>query len=134
MIDSLEESQTAALIASGRLFGRESNSGSEVVGSLEERTTATWVRGVVNSLEESRQRFLSTNPTEADTLIPASMLNIDSLSWECRQHVGDMSATCLNVAHFGQKCVSGQHEFVTDTIFLCRGFPTLVSTKNLRTS
>ena len=78
MVGSLVESQTAALVASDRLFGRELDSGSEVVGSLEERTTATWVRGVVNSLEESRQRFLSTNPTEADTLRPSSMLNIDS--------------------------------------------------------
>ena len=69
---------TAALDASGRLFGRESSSGSEVVGSSEERTTATWVRGVVDSSEESRQRFLSTNPTVADTSRPSSMLNIDS--------------------------------------------------------
>ena len=30
----------------------------------------------------------------------------DNLSWECLQHVGNMSATCQNVAHFGQKCVS----------------------------
>ena len=74
---SSEESRTAALVASGRLFGRELNSGSEVVGSLEERMTATWVRGVVDSSEESRQRFLSTNPTEADTLRLSSMLNID---------------------------------------------------------
>ena len=71
----MEESQTVALVASGRLFGRESNSGSEVVGSPEERTTATWVRGVVDSLEESRQQFLSTNPTAADTLRPSGMLN-----------------------------------------------------------
>ena len=48
----------------------------EVVGSLEERTTATWIRGVVDSLVESRQRFFSTNPTIADTLRPSSMLNI----------------------------------------------------------
>ena len=53
------------------------DSGSEVVGSLEESTTATWVRGVVDSSEESRQRFLSTNPTGADTLRPSSMLNVD---------------------------------------------------------
>ena len=45
----MEESQTAALVASGRLFRRESNSGSEVV-----RTTATWVNGVVNSLKEGQ--------------------------------------------------------------------------------
>ena len=51
---SSEESQTAALVASGRLFGRESNSGSEVVGSSEERTTATWVRGVVDSSEKGQ--------------------------------------------------------------------------------
>ena len=51
MIDSAGDSRTAALIASDRLFGRESDSGSEVVGSLEERTTATWIRGVVDSLE-----------------------------------------------------------------------------------
>ena len=50
----MEESQTAALVASGRLFGRESNSGSEVVGSLEERTTATWVRGVADSSGEGQ--------------------------------------------------------------------------------
>ena len=92
MIDSLEESQTAALVASGRifgrestaalvasgqLFGRESTAAKKVVGFLEERTTATWVRGVVDSLGESRQRFLSTNPAEADTLRASSMLNID---------------------------------------------------------
>ena len=76
MVGSSVESQTAALIASDWIFGRESDSGSEVVGSLEERTTATWVRGVVDSLEESRQQFLSTNPTEADTLRPSSILNL----------------------------------------------------------
>ena len=43
-----------ALVASGWLYGRESNSGSEVVGSLEERTTETWIRGVVDSLEEGQ--------------------------------------------------------------------------------
>jgi len=48
----LVESQTAALIASVRLFGKDSDSDSEVVGSLEERTTETWIRGVVDSLEE----------------------------------------------------------------------------------
>ena len=53
------------------------DSGSEVVGSLEESTTATWGRGVVNSLEESSQRFLSTNPKGEDTLRPSSMLNVD---------------------------------------------------------
>ena len=73
---TLEESQTAALVAIGRLFGRELNSGSEVVGSLEERTAETWVGGVVDSSEESRQRFLSTNPMEVDTLRPSTMLNI----------------------------------------------------------
>ena len=54
MVDSLVESQRAALAASGRLFGRESNNGSEVVGSLVERTTATWIRGVVDSSGESQ--------------------------------------------------------------------------------
>ena len=54
---SLVESQMAALVASDRLFGRESDSGSEVDGSSEERTTATWIRGVVDSLAESRQRL-----------------------------------------------------------------------------
>ena len=78
MVGSLVESQTAALVASGWLFGRESDRGSEVVGSSEERTTVTWSRGVVDSLAESRQWFLSTNPTIADTLRPSSMLNIDS--------------------------------------------------------
>ena len=38
--------------------------------------TATLVRGVVDPLEESRQRFLSTNPTGVDTLRPSSMLNL----------------------------------------------------------
>ncbi len=28
------------------------------------------------------------------------------LSWECRQHVGDTSATCQNVANFWSTCVS----------------------------
>ena len=78
MVGSSVESQTAALIASDRLFGREPDSGSEVVGSLEERMTATWIRGVVDSSAESRQQFLSKNPTIADTLRPSSMLNIDS--------------------------------------------------------
>ena len=54
MVGSSIESQTAALIASGRLFGSESDSGSEVVGSLEESQTATWIRGVVDSLAESQ--------------------------------------------------------------------------------
>ena len=62
---------------SNLLFSRESVSGSEVVGSLEERMTATWIRGVVNSLAESRQQFLSTDPMIADTLRLSSMLNID---------------------------------------------------------
>ena len=38
--------------------------------------TATWVRGVVNPSEESRQRFLSTNLTGADTLRLSSMSNL----------------------------------------------------------
>ena len=54
MYGSLEEIRTAALVASRRLFGRELNSGSEVVGSLVERTAATWIRGVVDSLEEGQ--------------------------------------------------------------------------------
>ena len=41
----------SASVASDRLFGGELDSGSEVVGSLEERTVA-WIRGVVDSLEE----------------------------------------------------------------------------------
>jgi hypothetical protein len=53
-IFSSVESQVAALVASDQLFGRESDSGSEVVGSL----------------VESKQWFLSTNPTIADTLRP----------------------------------------------------------------
>ena len=40
MVLSLVERQTSALVASDRLFGRESDSGSEVVGSLEEGQTA----------------------------------------------------------------------------------------------
>ncbi len=27
------------------------------------------------------------------------------LSWECWQHVGDMSATCQNITNFGSTCV-----------------------------
>ena len=42
------------LVASDGLFGRESDSSSEAVTSLEERTTATWIRGVVDSLEEGQ--------------------------------------------------------------------------------
>ena len=76
-IVSLVESQVAALVTNYRLFGRESDSGSEVVGSSEERTTATRIRGVIDSLAESRQQFLSTNPTIADTSRPLSMLSID---------------------------------------------------------
>ena len=77
MVGSLVESQTADLVASDQLFGRELDSGSEVVSSLEERTTVTWIRGVVDSLAESRQRFLSTNPAIADTSRPSSILSID---------------------------------------------------------
>ena len=54
MVGSLVESQTAVMVPSDRLFGRVSDSGSEVVGSLEERMTATWIRGVVDSLGESQ--------------------------------------------------------------------------------
>ena len=43
-IVSSVESQVAALVTNDRLFGRESDSGSEVVSSSEERTTATWIR------------------------------------------------------------------------------------------
>ena len=76
MDGSLEESQTAALVASGWLFPRESNSISEVVGSLEKRATTAWVTEVINSSKESWQRFLSTNLTEAGTLRLSSMLNL----------------------------------------------------------
>ena len=54
--------------------------------------------------------------------------------------VADMSETRRRQAQMSPilakkcKCMSGRHELVTDTRFLCRGFPTLVSTKNLRTS
>ena len=54
MVGSSVESHTAALIASIRLFGREADSGSEVVGSSEESQTATWIRGVVDSSEEGQ--------------------------------------------------------------------------------
>ena len=50
--------------------------------------------------------------------------------------VADMSATRRRQAQMSpilaKKCMSGRHELVTDTRFSCRGFPTLVSTKNLR--
>ena len=36
---SLEEIQTVALVVSGRLFGRELHSSSEVVGSVKDRTS-----------------------------------------------------------------------------------------------
>ena len=65
----------AALVASGRLFGRESTAALKWSALWKRGVTATWVRGVVNPLEESRQRFLSTNPTGVDTLRPSSMLN-----------------------------------------------------------
>ena len=52
MVGSSAESQTFALIVSGRLFRRESDSGSEVVGSSEESQTATLIRGAVDSSEE----------------------------------------------------------------------------------
>ena len=51
MVGPSVESQTSALIASDWLFRRDLDSGSEVVGSSEERTTATWIRGVFDSLE-----------------------------------------------------------------------------------
>ena len=54
MVGSSIESQTSALIASEWLFGRESDSSSEVFGSSEESQTATWIRGVVNSLAEGQ--------------------------------------------------------------------------------
>ena len=47
-----------------------------MVCSSEESKTVTWVRGVVDSSKESRQRFLSTNLMGADTLRPSSMLNL----------------------------------------------------------
>jgi hypothetical protein len=31
---------------------------------------------------------------------------LHQLSWECRRHVGDVSATCQFVANFGSTCVS----------------------------
>ena len=43
MVGSSVESQTATLIASGWLFGRESDGGSGVVGSSEESQTATLI-------------------------------------------------------------------------------------------
>jgi len=70
---------TAALVASGRLFGRESTAALKWLALPKRGVTVTWVRGVVGSSEESRQRLLSTNPTGADTLRPSSMLN-----WICR--------------------------------------------------
>ncbi len=54
MVGSSVESQTEALVASGRLFRRESDSGSEVVGSSEESQTASWIRGVIDSSEEGQ--------------------------------------------------------------------------------
>ena len=68
---------SAALVASDQLFGRESDSGSKGVGSLEERTALTWIRGVVDSLEEGQTAVPFDKPKEADTLRPSSMLNID---------------------------------------------------------
>ena len=67
---------TADLVTSGRLFGRESTAALKWSALWKRGVTTTWVRGVVDPLEESRQRFLSTNPTGADTLRPSSMLNL----------------------------------------------------------
>ena len=77
--DSTRESQRlcrAALVASGLLFGRESTAALKWSALWKRGVTATWVRGVVDPLEESRHRFLSTNLTGADTLRPSSMLNL----------------------------------------------------------
>ena len=54
MVGSSIESQTTALIVSGWLFGRESDSGSEVVGSSGESQTETWIRVAVDTLEEGQ--------------------------------------------------------------------------------
>jgi hypothetical protein len=67
---------TAALVASGRLFGRESTAALKWSALRKRGVTATRVRGVVNPLEDSRQWLLSTNPAGAYTLRPPSMLNL----------------------------------------------------------
>ena len=67
-----------ALVASGQLFGRELNSGSEVVGSLEKRTTVTCIRGVVDSLEEGQTAVPFNKSDNSGYLENVKMLNIDS--------------------------------------------------------
>ena len=53
-------------------------------------------------------------------------------------NVSDMSATCRRHAKLlpilAKNACRSQHKLVIDTRFSCRGFPTIVSTKNLRTS
>jgi hypothetical protein len=39
------------------------------------------------------------------TELTANMIAESLLSWECWQHVGEMSAICLNVDEFGNFCV-----------------------------
>jgi hypothetical protein len=48
------------------------------------------------------------------------------LSWKCRRHVGDMSATCRFVADLDPTCVSGptnNSKIAEPTQNLCVGYP-----------
>ena len=78
MVYSSEESWTADLIANDRLFGRESSSGSEVVGSLVERTTATRIIGVVGSSEEGQTAAPFDKSNDSGYLETIKYVSIDS--------------------------------------------------------
>ena len=72
------ESPTAVLVLEWLAHDRESDSVSEVVCSSDERTTATWTRGVVNSFEEGQTAVPFNKSDNSGYLETSSMLNIDS--------------------------------------------------------
>ena len=77
VIDSSEESWTAALKGSALRKREQQQLGLEEWSTLWQRVdSGSWIRGVIDSLVESRHRFLSKNLMIADTLRPSSMLNI----------------------------------------------------------
>ena len=103
-------------------------------------TTMSMVVGMSPPIVHGGRRLadgtVGTSPTDKRQVATVARLSALCLTILAGK-VADMSATRRRQAQMSpilaKKCMLGRHELVTNTRFSCRGFPTLVSTKNLRT-
>jgi hypothetical protein len=69
-----------------------------------------WLYGVKQGLIGETQYSVDPDDKEAQVFFANRHFQyIKNLSWKCRRHVGDVSATCQFVADLDPACVSGHH-------------------------